>query len=537
VADDKSKARSLDSEATVLADVRIDALRVGKRHLTYRSSCHDLSPGMCFQMVHPRDDLNQSVLLAIESHIHGKHDGEWVLRGHAVFTDDYYKPQLRMRKPKISGLQSAIVVGPPGQEIYTDEFGRVRVRFHWDREGDFDDNRTCWLRVSQDWAGPMYGGLRLPRIDQEVLVDFLEGDPDNPIVVGRLFNATNQVPYPLPKRKTVSTYKSDTSPHDGGFNEILFEDMAGAEYVYVQAEKDLWKLVKHDEREETGNDRTLQVGDTQQTFVGAVDATSAGVQHDVTVGKTSVKKLDKKIVATVGEATFTLDGPNVTIVASGGLQFKAEGTLSIEGGPDVYVNCDDAPAALWDQYRKASEDVIAAAQDEPRARNQIIGGAWADLFLNNPKFPWAEVLAYQAAAAAAGMIASDSIGAIAGMAEDDASAFASAVLATADTALFLDAYSMALLYQDHPDDFGDYADKLGLPSYAKDGFGSADGAAITAHQQDNAAQKQAFNDAAVPGSGALGATPADPPKTDLGAMRAQGVAAGGQYPTSPAGVA
>jgi type VI secretion system secreted protein VgrG len=350
VADDKSKARHLDAEGDNEAEILLEQLRVARRHVTYRTSCHDLSPGIRFQMLHPREDLGGEDLLAIDAHIFGKHDGEWVLRGHAVFADDVYRPASRTKKPIVQGVQTAIVCGPPGEEIYTDEFGRVRVRFMWDREGGFDDTRTCWLRVAQDWAGGAFGGQRIPRIGQEVIVNFLEGDPDNPIIVGRLYNNTNKVPYQLPARKVVSTWKSDTSPHDGGFNEIMFDDTAGKEIVYLQAEKDLWKVVKNDEQETTGNDRGIRIGQNQNTAIGNDDATTAGQMHQVIVGSSCIQKLDALIEITVGDASVTLDGPNISIVAKSDMLFSSLGEFVIQGGPNVRINCEDTGAQVWAEF-------------------------------------------------------------------------------------------------------------------------------------------------------------------------------------------
>src|SRR5690349_16515892 len=154
-------------------------------------------------------------------------------------------PRVVTPKPKISGVESATVVGPPGEEIHTDEFGRVRVHFHWDRESRMNDNSSCWLHVSHPWAGRGFGMINLPRIGQEVLVDFLGGDPDRPIIVGRVFTNLQKVPYALPANKTQSGWKSESSPGGGGFNEIRFEDAKGSEQVYIQAEKNLDKLVKN----------------------------------------------------------------------------------------------------------------------------------------------------------------------------------------------------------------------------------------------------------------------------------------------------
>ena len=162
---------------------------------------------------------------------------------------------MKTPKPQVSSVQSAVVVGPSGQEIHVDEFGRVRVQFPWDREGNNDDFSSCWIRASQGWAGTGYGMIVIPRIGQEVLVGFLDGDPDQPIIVGRVFNQTQQVPYKLPDHKTRSAWKSNSSLGGNGFNEIMFEDLKQEELLWMQAQKNLRKLVKNDESITVGHDR------------------------------------------------------------------------------------------------------------------------------------------------------------------------------------------------------------------------------------------------------------------------------------------
>jgi type VI secretion system secreted protein VgrG len=205
------------------------------------------------------------------------------MSGRAVFAEIPYRPPLLTPRPVIDGFQSAMVVGPKGQEIHTDEFGRVRVQFHWDREGKSDENSSCWIRVSQGWGGAGWGMHILPRIGQEVLVNFLEGDPDQPVVLGRAYNSIEPVPYRLPENKTISTWKSDSTLGSNGFNEIKFEDKAGEEYFYVQAERNLRKLVKNDETITVLRDRrkgvvghetdTTGVNRTEVTGVNRIDIT------------------------------------------------------------------------------------------------------------------------------------------------------------------------------------------------------------------------------------------------------------------------
>jgi len=162
-------------------------------------------------------------------------------------------------RPFVEGVQTALVVGPAGEEIYTDEHGRVKVQFHWDREGTLDEKSSCWIRVASGFAGGNYGSIFLPRVGQEVVVCFLEGDPDRPIITGRVYNADNMPPYTLPDEKTKSTIKTNSSTGGDGFNEIRFEDKKGKEQIFVHGEKDLDVRIKNDQREWVGNDRHLVV--------------------------------------------------------------------------------------------------------------------------------------------------------------------------------------------------------------------------------------------------------------------------------------
>ncbi|MBW2456925.1 MAG: type VI secretion system tip protein VgrG, partial [Deltaproteobacteria bacterium] len=281
VADDKSFARHAQKENKRRVDIRAEGLRYGKRRVEFRTNHPELTAAALFAIEHhPRPQLaSDQQLMVIESNIVIT-ELEWTVLGTAVFAEVPYRPELRTEKPRVAGVQTAMVVGPPGQEIYTDEYGRVRVRFHWDREGAFDDNATCWLRVSQAWAGTGFGAMLVPRIGQEVIVDFFEGDPDQPLVVGRLFNETTRVPRKLPDHETQSIWRSASSPQtDGFFNEIMLDDKAGKELYFVQAQRDLLALTKHDRTERTGKDRTAVVGEARVAAVGWSDSVHVGKQH------------------------------------------------------------------------------------------------------------------------------------------------------------------------------------------------------------------------------------------------------------------
>lgn len=256
---------------TNLATRGLQSLRSDKRQVSLTTNTVDLSAGAIFSITnHLHPDLSESARLLVTSfNISGSPDDEWSMNASAVFAlpQAPYKPPMKTPKPRIFGVQSARVVGPIGQEIYLDEYGRVKVQFPWDREGKFDDKSSCWIRVAEGWSGTGYGMIMHPRIGQEVLITFIDGDPDRPIITGRVHNELQKVPYPLPEAMTVSTWKSQSSPATGGYNEIKFEDRAGSELVYTQAERDLNKLVKRDEVERTMRNKLSTVDGTEDVIV------------------------------------------------------------------------------------------------------------------------------------------------------------------------------------------------------------------------------------------------------------------------------
>ena len=201
-------------------------------------------------------------------------------------------------RPIIRGTQVAHVTGPEGEEIYCDEWGRVKLQFPWDRLGNFDEHSSCWVRVVQGWAGAQYGNMMIPRIGHEVLVKYLNGDPDQPIVVGRTYHSTTEPPYELPKHKTRMTIKSKT--HKGnGFNELRFEDEMGREEVFIHAEKDLNHIVKHDETTQVGHDRTEQVGRNETIHIGNDRMETVGQDEDLTINRDQIRSIGRNRITKI----------------------------------------------------------------------------------------------------------------------------------------------------------------------------------------------------------------------------------------------
>lgn len=257
-----------------------------------------------------------------------------------------FRPVRNTRKPVVDGVQTAVVVGPSGEEIYTDDYGRVKVQFHWDREGTLDENSSCWLRVGQSMAGNGWGALFLPRVGHEVIVEFIEGDPDRPIVTGQVYHGINRPPYKLPDEKTKSTFKSNSSPDGGGFNEIRFEDKKGEEQLFTHAEKNQDVRVKADSREWIGNDRHLVVKNEQLELVESNKHLTVQGDHNEKVdGTISIEtsmdlqeKVGMKHAVDAGMEIHLKAGMNVVLEAGISITLKAGGGFIVVGPAGVTIS-------------------------------------------------------------------------------------------------------------------------------------------------------------------------------------------------------
>jgi type VI secretion system secreted protein VgrG len=270
-----------------------------------------------------------------------------------------YRPPRHTARPVVEGTQTAIVVGPSGEEIYTDQHGRVKVQFHWDRQGKKDENSSCWIRVGQIWAGAGWGAMYIPRIGQEVIVDFLEGDPDRPIVTGSVYNAHQTPPYALPTNATQSGIKSRSSKSGSAtnYNEIRFEDKMGAEQFVIHAEKNMDTSVEADETHDVGGNRKLHVqghftekidgGETRTVNASSEETINGGVTQTVNGGaKQSINGGETRTVN--GGLTETINGGETRTVTggqtetiTGALTQTVSGGMTINSPAGVTIN---APA-------------------------------------------------------------------------------------------------------------------------------------------------------------------------------------------------
>lgn len=257
-----------------------------------------------------------------------------------------FRPMRTTPKPVVQGAQTAIVVGPSGEEIYVDEHGRVKVQFHWDREGKSNEESSCWVRVSQLWAGSGWGAVFIPRIGHEVIVDFLEGDPDRPIITGTVYNGANKLPYPLPAEKTKSTIKTSSSKDGGGFNEIRFEDKKDSEQLFIHGQKNLDLRIKKDALEWIGNERHLIVTKDQLEKVeGDKHLTVTGDHNEKVDGTVSLKvgmdqqqKIGMKLGVDAGQEIHLKAGMNVVIEAGMSITLKAGGGFIVVGPAGVTIS-------------------------------------------------------------------------------------------------------------------------------------------------------------------------------------------------------
>ena len=338
ISDDKGKFRADDAAGAALAQRRLEAQRADKKQISFKTGVFDLGPGVVFSVLdHPKSELAPGKkLLVVASSMSGTNEEEIVHACESVPADARYRPPLETPKPKVNGVEIATVVGPPGEEIHTDEFGRARVQFRWDRMGNMDEKSSCWVPVSHAWGGAGYGWVNHARVGQEVIVDFLGGDPDRPIIVGRVHTNTEKVPYTLPANKTQSGWKSNSSPGGGGYNEMMFEDAAGRELVRMQAQKDHDKLVKHDETVTIGNDRSKSVGNDDSLSVGNNRSRMVGNNESVTVGSNQTVTVGSNHTTTVGanqtltvlaNQKITLPSGNQTESITGNRTFTLDGHL------------------------------------------------------------------------------------------------------------------------------------------------------------------------------------------------------------------
>ena len=308
------------------ARIRIQEIQAHHEVLQGEGDARGVCVGHHFTLEdHPRPDQNRDYLVCattidIESDAYattgsGTPAGEFFRCAFsAIDAGTPFRPARVTRKPRVQGAQTAVVVGPGGEEIYPDKYARVKVQFHWDRYGKRNENSSCWIRVAQVWAGKQWGAIYIPRIGQEVIVEFLEGDPDQPIITGRVYNGEAMPPYALPGNMTQSGIKSRSSKGGAAanFNEIRFEDKMGSEQVYIHAEKNQDNVVENDETTSVGHDRTEKVGNDETLTVGHDQVITIKHDQGETVENNRTVRIGANHNETIGSSMYITVGSSLT---------------------------------------------------------------------------------------------------------------------------------------------------------------------------------------------------------------------------------
>ncbi|WPN57887.1 type VI secretion system Vgr family protein [Pseudomonas sp. P9_31] len=370
------------------ARTRIEALQTLHEQVELSGNARGLGSGHLFSLTgFSRQDQNREYLIVGTRYSISQESGETGIGAASaqfessltcIDAQQSYRPLPNTLRPIVKGPQTALVVGPKGEEIWTDQFGRVKVHFYWDRHDQSNENSSCWIRVSQSWAGKNWGSMQIPRIGQEVIVSFLEGDPDRPIITGRVYNAEQTVPYDLPENATQSGMKSRSSKggSPANFNEIRMEDKKGAEQLYIHAERNQDIVVEVDESHSVGHDRNKSIGHNETVTIGNNRLRIVKQEDILSVGQRKTDSISQSYVIEVGENLRLVCGESILELNASGqinltgvqISFYASGDAEINTGGVLHLNNGGGPGATPDgQGVKASIDAnINAAFPKPK---------------------------------------------------------------------------------------------------------------------------------------------------------------------------
>lgn len=298
-------------EGDEITKMRLQEEEIRFDSVSGRGTCKSFTPGFGFKLskhASCKDEEGKSYLLTAVYHHATQPGGPYSDQGTAAeYTNTFkcvprtshFRPTRETPEPFLSSVQTAKVVGPPGEEIHVDKYGRVKVRFQWDREPESGENHSCWMRVSQTHAGNGFGGISIPRVGEEVIVSFIEGDPDRPIITGRVYHQEAMPPFELPGEKTRCGIKTKTYKGDG-YNELSMDDTQGKEQIRIHAQYDMNSKVLHDQTLEVGNNQQESVGNDRTRSVGNNETIEIGTNQEVTVGADATKTIGGNSETTVG---------------------------------------------------------------------------------------------------------------------------------------------------------------------------------------------------------------------------------------------
>ncbi len=337
-----------DAVGKPFTETRLTALRHDARLAEVQGDDVRLQPGLSFTLVgHPREDLNVhwrvislchegTQFTSLQEEAVGAEQGtRYVNDAQLVQGMAEWRP-APLAKPRIDGPHMATVVGPPGEEIFCDQWGRVKVSFPWDRESSNNEFSSCWVRVSQGWAGGSWGSMAIPRIGQDVIVQYVNGDPDQPMITGRTYCGDQLPPYDLPEHKTRMTIKSQTHKGDG-FNELRFEDELGRQEVFIHAERDQNNVVKHNETTLIGNDRSERVEHDEVVHIGGNRSVKVGASKSETVALGKVESIGLGKSLAVGGALSVMVGLEASEQVAQDKRVQVGGQLRVDANDDVSI--------------------------------------------------------------------------------------------------------------------------------------------------------------------------------------------------------
>ncbi|MCW8930545.1 MAG: type VI secretion system tip protein TssI/VgrG [Gammaproteobacteria bacterium] len=389
--DYESKKSALKSSGVKKTVLKLQQHQTLREESQLGSNCQRLRAGMRYELYdNPNGLYNQQYLLTHIKHI-GKQPqslDEYGAGNASTYSNDAncipattsYKSPVKHKKTNLVGYQSSTVTGPTGEEIYTNAHAQTKVQFPWDREGQQDENSSCWLRSSQTWAGKNWGHLILPRMGQETKVGYIHGDPDRPIITGSVYNERHKPPYELPKYKTRSTYKTHSTLGGKGYNEIRIEDRKDQEQVYFHAEKDLDIRAKYDRRDIINHDRHLivdnnryeHIKDSSHHIINNNQNEKTGEDHSINIAQTQHSKVGQAVLTDVsqnihfkaGQKIILEAGVELTIKAGGGF-IKIDPSGITAQGASINLNSGTGAGSAANAAPKQPMVAVEADKDKP----------------------------------------------------------------------------------------------------------------------------------------------------------------------------
>ena len=358
------------AQGEALSRIRLQEIESISQVVHGTSSSRAMVAGYRFTLTgHGQREFNRDYLIT-----HVRHDAAVSNQTNGAATERYrnefasipysvpFRPLRLTPQPVVRGPETGVVVGPKREEVFVDEYGRVKVQFHWDRQANSDENSSGWIRVGQPWAGKQRGALFIPRVGDEVLIEFLHGDVNRPVVIGSLYNGADRPPVSLPAGQTITAIKSNSTKGGGGSNELRFEDKKGSEEIYLHGQKNARTVIEHDQLETVGNNQTLTVGSNRTETVGKAQVLTIGVGYELSVGAvmnervgsnkkvqvggTLAEAIGKELSLTIGTDGSLTIGRNLGVDAGNGITMVAKKRVNISAGDELVIKCGQASIVL-----------------------------------------------------------------------------------------------------------------------------------------------------------------------------------------------